>query len=415
MNQSKKLAGLMVLLGAIPAMAAPPTAVYAGGTNGVSVSTNGGGTWSTLLSGVGISALAIDPLNSEIIYAGTSQAVYKTTDGGTHWTKETNGLSSVGVMTVLQIDPANPNIIYAGSGGAAFGTGVFKSTDAGVHWTQENTGLVVTGNGIPSVEGLALDPLSPNTLYLAGVTGLQAAKTTNGAASWSILNVPTQLTFMPAIHPVNDSIIFMAGPFGLAKSTNAGATWTSPLSGFIQSIAIDPNTPSIMYADATVGTNCSGLCATQTNTVYKSLDTGNTWNVVGALPSVNVEDTQTGPLVIDPSATSTLYLGGDTGVSKSPDGGMTWTLVMPGNVSALAMAPNTVQAGFFNVFETAVQGAIALAEDFKGNPALACGILKDSLLPIPGLVNAGLISSGQGQALTLQIQTAEASVPCPAN
>jgi hypothetical protein len=56
-----------------------------------------------------------------------------------------------------------------------------------------------------------------------------------------------------------------------------------------------------------------------------------------------------------------------------------------------------------------------LANDFKNNPTIASGILKDSLLPVPGLVQAGLLSSTQGQALTLQIQTAEASLSCPSN
>jgi hypothetical protein len=79
------------------------------------------------------------------------------------------------------------------------------------------------------------------------------------------------------------------------------------------------------------------------------------------------------------------------------------------------VAPNARQAGFFNVFETVAQATIAVAEDFKGNPTIACGILKDSLNPIPGLVQAGLLSSGQGQALALQIQAAEASIPCPSN
>jgi hypothetical protein len=269
------------------------------------------------------------------------------------------------------------------------------------------------------VEALALDPLSTNTVYEGGVTGLQAGKTTNGAVSWTPLSPPDGFVFSIAIHPVNDSIVFMAGPFGMSKSTDGGTTWTSPLFGFLQSIAIDPNTPSTMYVDADVPSNCSGTpetCATQTSTVYKSLDTGNTWNVAGALPADNVGFVQTGPLVIDPGETSTLYLGGDTGVSKSADGGMTWTLVMPStNIAAIAMAPNALQQGFFNVFEEVAQGAIALAQDFKGDPTLACGILKDSLTPIPGLVEAGLISSGQGQALTLQIQTAEASIPCPSN
>jgi photosystem II stability/assembly factor-like uncharacterized protein len=420
------LSAAIVLLSGIPAMAAPPTTVYAGGTGGVFRSTDGGVTWSpSLLPNVTVQSLAMDPTNGNVIYAASGAAVYKTTNGGANWTKETNGLTGVddGVATTLQIDPANPNIIYLGSGGAAFGSGVFKSTDGGVNWTQMNNGLVVTGNGIPSVEALALDPLSTNTVYEGGVTGLQAGKTTNGAVSWTPLSPPNGFVFSIAIHPVNDSIVFMAGPFGLVKSTDGGTTWTSPLFGFIQSIAIDPNTPTTMYADATVGTNCpppppppatQQPCATETNTVYKSLDTGNTWNVVGALPSVNEEFAQTGPLVIDPGDTSTLYLGGDTGVSKSTDGGTTWTLVMPSTgINALATAPNAVQQGFFNVFEDVAQGAIALAEDFKGNPALACGILNGSLTPIPGLVQAGLLSSGQGQALTLQIQNAEASIPCP--
>jgi hypothetical protein len=173
-----------------------------------------------------------------------------------------------------------------------------------------------------------------------------------------------------------------------------------------------------MYVDATVGSNCPppptpAQCATQTNTVYKSTDTGTTWNVVGALPSVNVDFTQTGPLVIDPGDTSTLYLGGDTGVSKSTDSGATWSLVMPSTgINAIAMAPNALQAATFNVFETLAQAAIAVANDFKGDPKLACGILQDYLKGLPGLVQAGLLSSGQSQALTNQITAAEVAIPC---
>jgi photosystem II stability/assembly factor-like uncharacterized protein len=416
----------IALLCAIPALAAPPTTVYAGGTGGVYRSTNGGATWSSsLLPGVSVTAIAIDPLNANVIYAAGSvkigssyvPAVNKSTNGGSTWTAETNGLASAFVITSLQIDPSNPNIIYLSSGGAAFGSGVFKSTDGGVHWSAVNNGLNCTGMGcILSVQQIALDPLNVNTLYATGQTGFVTSKTTNAAASWSPTTFPGGFGFSIGIDPVQDSIVLISGPFGIWKSTDGGGTWTTNLEGgFFWYLAIDPNTPSIMYADASVGSGvCAPYCPTQTNTVYKSTDTGDHWAVVGALPSVNVDSAQVGPLVIDPADTSTLYLGGGTGVSKSTDSGATWNLVMPGTgINALAMAPNALQTGFFTLFETLAQDAIAVANDFKGDPTIACGILKGYLDQIPGLVSAGLLSSGQGQALTLQVTTAEASIPCP--
>ena len=63
------LTAAMVLLSGIPAMAAPPTTVYAGGAGGVYRSTDGGSTWSNLTSAFTPTALAIDPLNPDVIYA----------------------------------------------------------------------------------------------------------------------------------------------------------------------------------------------------------------------------------------------------------------------------------------------------------------------------------------------------------
>src|SRR5580692_2481456 len=83
------LTAAMVLLSGVPAMAAPPTTVYAGGVDGVIRSTDGGHTWTTLLPNVSIAALAVDPLNPEVIYAVAGTLVYKTSNGGTSWTKET--------------------------------------------------------------------------------------------------------------------------------------------------------------------------------------------------------------------------------------------------------------------------------------------------------------------------------------
>jgi photosystem II stability/assembly factor-like uncharacterized protein len=411
-----RLTAALVLLSGIPAMAAPPTTVYAGGSGGVYRSTDGGITWTNLLSGVEVGAIAIDPLNPEVIYAGSNSAVYKTTNGGADWTRETNGLSGATIITTLQIDPANPNTVYVGAGDFAPG-GVYKSTDRGVNWTTMDNGLTCFGDGcVLSVLSLSLDTLNPNTIYAGGNTGLNSSKTTNGAASWTSVNFPGAFALTSAINPVNDQIVFMAGPFGMYYSLNGATTWNDTnllgLSYFIQSMTIDPNTPSTMYAGAG-GCTTLGPPAQCNSTIYQSTNTGVNWTAIGALlPPTSGEQVRS--LVVDPADSSTLYAAGVMGIWQSTNSGLTWTLVDPitGGASAVAMAPNARQTATFNVLETVAQALIALAEDFKRDPTIACGILKDYLKALPGLVQAGLLSSTQSQALTLQIQNAEASIPC---
>ena len=404
----------VALLCAMPAKSAPPTTVYAGAGNGVFRSTDGGVTWTNLTSAFVPLSLAVDPLNPEVIYAGSNNAVYKTTDGGAHWTKETNGLATADLIVTLQIDPANPHTIYAGAGVFA-SNGVYKSTDAGVNWTTANSGLTFSSGGILSVLSLALDPLNPNTIYATGNTGFVSAKTTNGGASWTSVGFPGGFGNVAAVNPVQDSTVFMAGPFGLWKSVDAGASWhgtnLSGLSDFIQSLVIDPNTPATMYAG---GDGCTGGTPSLCNsTVYKSTDTGSSWSPVGALdPTPGKEYVKA--LTLDPANPSTLYAGGPSGVWQSTNGGANWTLVQPTEgVNALAMQPNGLQDAIFNLFEALAQDAIRVANDFKSNQRVACGILQGYLNQIPGLVKAGLLSSGQGQALTQQVEAAMATIPCP--
>lgn len=410
MNLHKWLVGpttALVLLCSTPAQAAPTT-VYAGGGNGVFVSTNGGVTWTNLLANVEVLSLAINPLNPDVIYAGAEGAVYTTTDGGAHWTMQTSGLSTTGLAGSLQINPENPNIVYAGLGVFA-GGGVYESTDAGVHWTAMDNGL--TGPGL-SVRSIAMDPLNPTNLWVTGDFGFVSSKTTNGGVSWTSVNFPGGFGDAVAVDPAQDNFVIMAGVYGLWKSQDAGTTWPfNGLSNTVRSLAISPNTPSNMYAGG--GT---GICVSVTpcnNVIYMSSDAGTTWAILGSLPTTFSQE-EVAALAIDPANPTTLYAGDVAGVWQSTNGGITWSLVFPTNsISALAMQPNASQNANFNAMETVTKGVIAFAEDFKSFPTVACGVLQVSVDQIPGVVHAGLISSGQGQALTFQLQTAEASIPCP--
>ncbi len=84
-----------------------PNTIYAGGdwnlssglTGGVFKTTNGGGTWDTLMRGVSTADLDIDPNNPKILYViswGTSLAragILKTTDGGGTWSYKDSSIS----------------------------------------------------------------------------------------------------------------------------------------------------------------------------------------------------------------------------------------------------------------------------------------------------------------------------------
>src|SRR2546425_9241549 len=126
-----------------------------------------------------INALAIDPQTPPTLYAGTGgDGIFKSTDGGGNWSAVNTGLTTLyGSIWVnaLGIDPQTPTTLYAGTGGG----GIFKSTDGGANWRAANTGLT-TLYGAIWVIALAIDPQTPRTLYAGGSRGV---KSTAGGGS----------------------------------------------------------------------------------------------------------------------------------------------------------------------------------------------------------------------------------------
>ena len=112
--------------------------------------------------------------------AGAGQGVSKTTDGGGSWSAANTGLTcgSYSCKTLaLAIDPQTPTTVYAGTEGY----GVYKTTDGGGSWSPVNTGLTNT-----DIRALALAPQTPSTLYAGTAGGVSTS--TDGGASWSAVN-----------------------------------------------------------------------------------------------------------------------------------------------------------------------------------------------------------------------------------
>src|SRR5438094_461849 len=139
---------------------------------------------------------------------------------------------------------------------------------------------------------------------------------------------------------------------GLSRAEAGVDVWTAtgPYGGTVQSLAIDPQNPTTLYASVE-GVAVNGVPTV--DGVLKSTDGGANWSAVNTgLSILSVVS-----LTIDPQAPTTLYAGtAGSGVFKSTDGGGTWAAVNSGlptsilSVMALALdpqTPTTLYAGTF--------------------------------------------------------------------
>jgi photosystem II stability/assembly factor-like uncharacterized protein len=307
--------------------------IFAGTPAGVFKTVDGGNNWTQMNSGLAdlfIHSLVISPADSQTIYAGTSTGgIYKTVNGGSRWDLVDGGLTTADVDS-LAISTADGQTIYAGTSG-----GLFKSTDGGATWSSSSNGLTVA-----SVISLVIDPSASQTVYAGTTDGV--FKSANGGANWSAASsgLTGSYIYSMAIDPATPRTIYAATGNGLCKSGNGGASWSASGDGLAaaatKSLAIDPGAPQTIYA----GTNGVG--------VFKSSNGGTGWKAVNSgLSAIWIYS-----LKIDPANNLTVYAGGDAGrVYKTTDAGKSLNTLFIGAttaISSLAIDPaysQTIYAG----------------------------------------------------------------------
>lgn len=138
-----------------------------------------------------------------------------------------------------------------------------------------------------------------------------------------------------AVHPGDDRVWYVASAAGgVWKTVNAGTTWTPIFDGegssSIGVVKIDPNNPHVVWVGT--GENNSQRSVGYGDGVYKSLDDGASWTRVGLEASEHV-----GGILIDPRDSDVVYVaaqgplwsaGGDRGLYKTVDGGVTWEKIL---------------------------------------------------------------------------------------
>lgn len=197
---------------------------FSGGINGkLFKSTNAGTTWDTLLIGGGYRDMIIDPNNHNTIYA-LPGSIIKSTDAGNTWQTKIDGITfSNNRATCIAINPKNSNVLYVGTGGIGGSGGLYKSYDGGERWNKIQFDSL--GGGVWT---LALDPVDTGTVYAATISYV-LWKSTNGGESWfrtgltpfGVYDVfPNDIL----IDPLTPSTLY-AGVAGFCKSEDWGLNW----------------------------------------------------------------------------------------------------------------------------------------------------------------------------------------------
>ncbi|MGC8499433.1 MAG: WD40/YVTN/BNR-like repeat-containing protein, partial [Acidimicrobiales bacterium] len=331
----------LVLPGAQRAIVALSTTLYVGGDAGLSVSSDGGVTWTTvagtsqvtalaagagevmagqfdgsLLVGsgstfhvvdhatappIGWSALAIDPTDPSVAFAaaaGTSQ-VFRTSDGGATWTPLVIPVSPIIAnfwARTIALDPRDPSVVYIG------GDEVLDvSTDGGQTFTAEPAGL--------DIWGLVPDPAAAGTLFAVTDQGLYSVS--DQGRTWTSLNgnLTTGLTYSVAVS--GSTILAREQDFSIIASFDGGATWQmlTAAGGENGDVVISPANPQDVFG---IGT-ADGLTW--------SSDGGHTWTSV---PSVSTFSPGDQTVAVDPLDPSTVFAATDAGVVATHDTGTTW-------------------------------------------------------------------------------------------
>jgi photosystem II stability/assembly factor-like uncharacterized protein len=226
---------------------------------GVNKTVNGGRRWRAVNNGLPgpdpawvAADIAVHPLTPDIAYvgirteAGTGR-VFKTTDGGASWIElphvapegDLPGVASVAISA------SHPDVVVVGTREPGR---VYKTADGGESWSVVTPppGLMHSNTIIHDID---IHPLYPEQMVI-GVNMQGAYKTINGGQTWiQILDagffqdhvgnialnpeVPIQATIEAIkFDPQDPQIIYAGhsnwgrGGFGVAKSTDGGASWT---------------------------------------------------------------------------------------------------------------------------------------------------------------------------------------------
>jgi photosystem II stability/assembly factor-like uncharacterized protein len=241
------------IISSVYGLAVSGTNLFAGGEDGVFLSTDNGASWAATNVGLTNTRVHVLFASGANLFAGTiGGGAFLSTNDGASWSA--TGLTQIHVSTFVH----SGNDLFAGT----YPGGVFLSTNNGESWTSTNAGL--TNN-------LIFDLAVSGAYLFAGTHGSGVFRSTDNGASWTDAGLQNLYAIDLAVSGTN----LFAGTIGdgVFRSTNNGASWTLTNLGHSRIATL-----AVSDTNLFAGTYGSG--------VFLTTDNGTSWTHAGLEGSV---------------------------------------------------------------------------------------------------------------------------------
>jgi uncharacterized protein (TIGR03437 family) len=255
------------------------------------------GTWEKLAGGLPLAGFnriklaagpPIAPSTNSTLYAafaatnGDLLGIYKSMDQGTTWVNVTTPqrLGQAFYNLALAVDPVDANIVYYGtsSNGIATAGTLWRSRDGGQTWTDLSLGDGVTGGLHVDTHWIIVSPTNRNTLFTANDGGVwRTDNATANLVGWTSLNQTLNITqfYTIALHPTDPTILLGGTQDNGTDRYNGVLNWFHSRGGDGGAVLIDQSNPQVMYHTFFNRNNANGASPQIGPEI--SFDGGNNW------------------------------------------------------------------------------------------------------------------------------------------
>lgn len=322
---------------------------------GVFRTENFGGTWTHLtqvegggdLQSTAVFDIQFHPSNPNILYAVTSRGFFGSQNKGEEWKKIATGLAKEDeFIQSFAIDPKNPSNIYLAVSLKQQGR-ILKSRGGGSTDSPQGSFYEVysSASSKDRIMGVWVDSYDPSTVYAGSASGLFLESKDFGE-SWRIkreFQAPIRGLFMV---PSDTRIMYLAvGGGKLFRTVNQGGSWEDISDSLarlatafeIQGLAIDTHDENTLYVATSIG-------------LFKSANRGGSFSQVILLVSGGTASVRA--VTLDPKSRNSIYVGLDSQVHKSDDGGKSWQikqLATTRKISVIKVKPDDAKTLFVGV------------------------------------------------------------------
>lgn len=322
--------------------------------SGLFRTSNGGTSWTKVISNDIFTAVAFSPSSPNVVYAGSARAFYRSTDGGTTWASFSKQSGSewgpagirAGVPIDVVIDPDDANILYANN----YGGGVFASTDGARSWkvwSRGYSGAELHAVAVPDTRTAAVYAIGRSGPFVSPNYGLDWVGIGNGDANfpeWYAIAAQPGSPDVVLISDEHQGWMLRSANGGSSfsrvfRQPNADASMSSRRQGF-KTIAFAPSSPSVVYAGVAKDRGSVDSSAPVGRVFYRSTDAG----VSFTSPGQDLDGKNVHRLVVDRSNARLLWAATSGGIYKSVDQGGTWTLLGLAGKDVLTLAVSPTDA-----------------------------------------------------------------------